>query len=481
MSVKRATTTMSKSGESSPDKHWWTASIPNRSVAAYQVGRLLNQLHWHMSLAAVFASRRTHQIVNRVLGYIASTSYELIDTPPNDLEVHVRAVQVSWQDELHCESLAEDLWVSSAGCNESIEEIRDERLSGIVRSYVNPLTDPLHKAFKNALRSSEIWAFELGECLDQGVHPPDVWRFLYQPEPIPDDLIDAPSGGETDDESDDHIEVKRGGIENTGYRPLVNHLPQPGELPPPNGWSYKLPKLCEKAGIAGTLKQDMFLLSHGTTRDDAKVAISAAIVQADHAVREALSQSTFSVSGDNESRLDRARTASDTVSLAENNCESESLVGICDESGKVEPIDPGEYARLKRLRDKFDKHELGRNYIGQSLALLRVFESIDRLNKDTSKPILLVGPTGTGKSEIFRIIHAVSDRSNKPTREFRATDAMGTDESVVRTKLVGLGKNSALHGADPKGDPGLLRIAAGGTIFVDEVAEVPDWFQVLLM
>jgi DNA-binding NtrC family response regulator len=105
--------------------------------------------------------------------------------------------------------------------------------------------------------------------------------------------------------------------------------------------------------------------------------------------------------------------------------------------------------------------------VGASTVMHELFGLLERV---ASKPlsILLQGDTGTGKEEAARAIHARSSRSEKP---FVVIDATSLPQTLVESILFGH-ERGAFTGADRR-SIGLFEAAHGGTVFLDEVGELP--------
>ena len=94
----------------------------------------------------------------------------------------------------------------------------------------------------------------------------------------------------------------------------------------------------------------------------------------------------------------------------------------------------------------------------------------------TDLPVLITGETGTGKELIAKAIHAASNRAEQP---FVVADCAALPETLMGNELFGH-ERGAYTGADRK-QPGLFAIANKGTIFLDEIGELPLTAQAVLL
>jgi transcriptional regulator with GAF, ATPase, and Fis domain len=113
--------------------------------------------------------------------------------------------------------------------------------------------------------------------------------------------------------------------------------------------------------------------------------------------------------------------------------------------------------------------------VGQSPALLEALEKVNRVAK-TDASVLITGETGTGKELIARAIHSASRRHEKPLIKLNCA---ALPPSLVESELFGHEKG-AFSGAINR-RIGRFELAQGGTIFLDEIGEVPPDLQVKLL
>jgi two-component system response regulator HydG len=117
---------------------------------------------------------------------------------------------------------------------------------------------------------------------------------------------------------------------------------------------------------------------------------------------------------------------------------------------------------LTRLRRKVG---LPADVVGVSHQMQQVFETAIRVAPSTA-PVLITGETGVGKEVVARAIHGASGRDN-----FVALNCAALPPSLVESELFGF-KRGAFTDAN-RDHAGLVEVAASGTLFLDEVAEVP--------
>jgi DNA-binding NtrC family response regulator len=109
--------------------------------------------------------------------------------------------------------------------------------------------------------------------------------------------------------------------------------------------------------------------------------------------------------------------------------------------------------------------------VGESPEMLELFATLERIApKDLT--VLVQGETGTGKEEVARALHARSPRASRP---FVVIDATSLPESLAESLLFGH-ERGAFTGADHR-RAGFFEAGDGGTVFLDEVGELPEAIQ----
>ncbi|RCK77600.1 MAG: Response regulator of zinc sigma-54-dependent two-component system [Ignavibacteriae bacterium] len=127
------------------------------------------------------------------------------------------------------------------------------------------------------------------------------------------------------------------------------------------------------------------------------------------------------------------------------------------------------------LRAELNREYDFQNIIGESPVMKQVFELVKRVSK-TDGTVLITGKSGTGKELIARAIHYNSKRA---AQKFVAINCGAIVETLFESELFGHKKGSFTGATSDK--DGLFKIADGGTIFLDEVSEIPLHLQVKLL
>lgn len=127
-----------------------------------------------------------------------------------------------------------------------------------------------------------------------------------------------------------------------------------------------------------------------------------------------------------------------------------------------------EHAQLKRENEKLRKASDAINILlGDSAAVVQLRQSIDKVAPTNSR-IFLTGPAGCGKETIARIIHSKSKRGKQP---FISLNAGSLSSDMMDHELFGTEDDRDINAGPRK--IGVLEQAAGGTLFIDEITDLP--------
>ncbi|MGL4607083.1 MAG: sigma-54 interaction domain-containing protein [Eubacteriaceae bacterium] len=140
---------------------------------------------------------------------------------------------------------------------------------------------------------------------------------------------------------------------------------------------------------------------------------------------------------------------------------------------------------IQIIQESFEEHSpvkstkvVGKspNLISKNKAFKKMLGNIEKVaNSDLT--ILLQGESGTGKTLIASHIHQISDRSSKP---FRSINCGAIPSNLLESELFGY-VHGAFTNANLKGKDGILKLADGGTVFLDEIGDMPLELQVKLL
>ncbi len=115
-------------------------------------------------------------------------------------------------------------------------------------------------------------------------------------------------------------------------------------------------------------------------------------------------------------------------------------------------------------------------FVTRNRQMMELLEQAEKLAR-SEHTVLLQGESGTGKERLAWYIHSRSDRAQGP---FVKVDCTTVPDSLWESELFGCARG-AFTGANREGNPGKFDLAAGGTIFLDEIGEVPMPIQAKLL
>jgi transcriptional regulator with GAF, ATPase, and Fis domain len=127
------------------------------------------------------------------------------------------------------------------------------------------------------------------------------------------------------------------------------------------------------------------------------------------------------------------------------------------------------------LREEVDQATMFEEIVGTSAALQRVLSLLSKV-APTDASVLVTGETGTGKELVARAIHR---RSHRSSRAFVSVNCAAIPRGLIASELFGHEKGSFTGALQRR--LGRFEMAEGGTIFLDEVGELPMETQIALL
>lgn len=138
-----------------------------------------------------------------------------------------------------------------------------------------------------------------------------------------------------------------------------------------------------------------------------------------------------------------------------------------------------ERSQLRRenriLRTQLEDEKSTQDIIGNSNALQEVFHTIKKV-ADVRCSVIIEGESGTGKELAARAIHNLSQVADKP---FVIIDCGALSGTLLESELFGHEKGAFTGATSSK--EGLLQVASGGTVFLDEIGNISDAMQIKLL
>ncbi len=128
-----------------------------------------------------------------------------------------------------------------------------------------------------------------------------------------------------------------------------------------------------------------------------------------------------------------------------------------------------------RMREELDQRYQFGNIVGRSAAMREIFHTVERV-APTRATVLIAGESGVGKDMVARAIHQHSPRKTKPYVKINCT---AIPENLMESELFGYEKGAFTGATTTK--PGKFEQADGGTVFLDEIGDVPGNIQVKLL
>ncbi|HSB53265.1 MAG TPA: sigma-54 dependent transcriptional regulator, partial [Gemmatimonadales bacterium] len=136
--------------------------------------------------------------------------------------------------------------------------------------------------------------------------------------------------------------------------------------------------------------------------------------------------------------------------------------------------------RLKRLNEllllRTAPGEAGLETLGNSPAMRELIKQAGLVALAERTPVLLKGESGVGKGWLARMLHQLSPRASGP---FVEVSGYGQSPAALEADLFGLERATEQDGRERR--PGMVEVAAGGTMFIEEVADLPAEIQPRLL
>ncbi|HQE67466.1 MAG TPA: sigma 54-interacting transcriptional regulator, partial [Bacillota bacterium] len=151
--------------------------------------------------------------------------------------------------------------------------------------------------------------------------------------------------------------------------------------------------------------------------------------------------------------------------------QEDKRVGAVINFKKVDKIGSRIYSRAFQ-----NKNITFEDIIGKSSAIIRA-KTLAKTVSVNSANILILGESGTGKELFARAIHYSSDRSDNP---FISINCAAIPKELLESELFGY-ETGAFTGASKAGKPGKFELADKGTIFLDEVGDMPFYLQAKIL
>ncbi len=172
----------------------------------------------------------------------------------------------------------------------------------------------------------------------------------------------------------------------------------------------------------------------------------------------------------------------DPPELTPNRVHYQTLENPDDDSTLVKPIGDAASKAVARREDRMLKQSIEatriesfEGIVGHSPQMLKI---VDRIRKAARNKltVLILGETGTGKDLIAQAIHSQSDRARKP---FKSLNCAGLSETLIESELFGHVRGSFTGAVSDR--KGYFAAADGGSLFLDEIGDMPIRMQAKLL
>lgn len=164
------------------------------------------------------------------------------------------------------------------------------------------------------------------------------------------------------------------------------------------------------------------------------------------------------------------------VSISPVNSDGESNVGVIVHLQESKMIVQHQEKKQTTMKNTSQKNYSIHDIVGSSSILKKVLQKAQKA-ATVDSTLLITGETGVGKEVFAQVVHNESERKNKP---FIAVNCGAIPRNLIESELFGY-ESGSFTGASQKGRKGKFELAQSGTIFLDEIGDMPLDVQVHLL
>lgn len=193
------------------------AAAASRRLAAYNAGRLLNQLNWQLQLCRFWPDEENE--TRAVFDQLAGIPYAFSTDSATAIKDRILLARERWSDAFDCEEFAVDYFRERDEAYQRYSDVSiDDARAILISCWCDPLWKDVHEILLANLNDEEKTLVELGMTVDEGLRRDDVHKFMWQ--------------GQADQS-----------------RLLENHKPRPGDQLPDSSWRPRVAALASKLGL----------------------------------------------------------------------------------------------------------------------------------------------------------------------------------------------------------------------------------------